>query len=57
MNGFDHDGLVYIAKTLGLYYLMAFSVGVVIYTWWPRNKKKFDAAARSILEKDDRPCP
>jgi cytochrome c oxidase cbb3-type subunit 4 len=53
----DHDVLVWLSKSYGLFYLLAFSAAVVIYVYWPSNKKKFDRAGRSILEdKKDRPA-
>ncbi|MCC6786642.1 MAG: cbb3-type cytochrome c oxidase subunit 3 [Hyphomonadaceae bacterium] len=53
----EHDFLVLLSKTFGLFYLIALSVGVLIYAYWPRNKARFDAAARAILNGEDRPCP
>ncbi len=53
----DHDLLVYLSKTFGLFYLLALSFAVLVYVFWPRNKDRFDAAARAILEEEDRPCP
>lgn len=53
----DHDVLVWLSKSYGLFYLLAFSAAVVIYVYWPSNKKKFDRAGRAILEdKEDRPA-
>lgn len=53
----EHDTLVHLSKTFGLFYLIALSVSVLIYAYWPRNKARFDAAARAILNEEDRPCP
>jgi cytochrome c oxidase cbb3-type subunit 4 len=53
----EHDLLVFVSKTFGLFYLIALSIGVVIYAYWPRNKARFDDAARAILGQEDRPCP
>ena len=53
--GFDHDTVVAFAKSFGLFYLIAMSIGVVIYACWPSNKKRFDQAAKSILHDEDRP--
>ena len=53
--GFDHDTVVAFAKSFGLFYLIAMSIGVVIYACWPSNKKRFDRAAKSILHDEDRP--
>jgi cytochrome c oxidase cbb3-type subunit IV len=52
---FDHDTLVWFSKSLGLFFLIAMSIGVVIYTYWPSNKKRFDHAADSILRDEDKP--
>ena len=51
----DHDTLVGFSKSWGLLYLIAFSICVVIYAFWPSNRKKFDDAKRNILGEDDRP--
>lgn len=52
---FDYDTVVAFSKTWGLFYLIALSVGVLIYTFWPSNRKRFDAAKKNILDKDDAP--
>jgi cytochrome c oxidase cbb3-type subunit 4 len=51
----DHDTLVGFAKSWGLFYLMAFSIGVVVYAFWPKNRKRFNDAKKSILDEDDKP--
>jgi cytochrome c oxidase cbb3-type subunit IV len=51
----DHDILAGFSKSFGLLYLIAMSVGIVIYTFWPSNKKRFDHAAQSILQDEDKP--
>jgi cytochrome c oxidase cbb3-type subunit 4 len=51
----EHDVLVAFAKSYGLFYLIGLSVLVLVYTFWPSNKKPFDHAARSIVEDEDRP--
>lgn len=50
-----HDFLVGFSKSFGLFYLIALSIGVLIYTYWPSNKKRFDVAAKSVLSEDDKP--
>ncbi len=55
--GITHDALVFFSKTFGLFYLIALSIGVLVYVYWPSNRKKFDDAAQAILEGEDRPCP
>lgn len=52
---FDHGTVVAFAKSWGLFYLIAFSIGVVIYTYWPSNKRRFEQAKRDILDKEDKP--
>jgi cytochrome c oxidase cbb3-type subunit IV len=52
----DHDNLVVIAKTFGLFLLIAMSVAAVVYACWPSKKDKFDRAARSVLDDEDGPC-
>ncbi len=50
-----HDTLVWLSKSFGLFYLIALSVIVLVYVYWPSNKKPFDLAAKSILSDEDRP--
>ncbi|MBB3975196.1 cytochrome c oxidase cbb3-type subunit 4 [Rhizobium azooxidifex] len=53
---FDHDTIVGFSKSFGLLYLVAMSIGVVIYAFWPANKKQFDRAAESVVsDEEDRP--
>ena len=51
----DHDTLVATAKSWGLFYLIAFSIGVLIYTFLPSNKAKFERAEREIFDEEDGP--
>ena len=51
----DHNSVVAFAKSWGLFYLVAMALGVVIYALWPGNRKRFNRAKTSILDKDDRP--
>lgn len=52
---FSHDTLVWFSKSFGLFYLIALSIAVLVYVYWPSNRKKFDRAANSILSGDDKP--
>lgn len=52
---FDHETALWLSKYFGLFYLVALSIGVGIYAFWPANKKRFDDAARSILRHEDAP--
>lgn len=51
----DHEMLVGFAKSYGLFYLLCLSILVLVYSFWPSNKKPFDHAAKSIIEDEDRP--
>ena len=51
----DHDTVVAFAKSWGLFYLIALSIGILVYALWPSNRKRFDRAKHSILDKNDRP--
>ena len=46
----EHEATVWFAKSFGLFYLIAMSIGVVVYAYWPKNKTLFDSAAQSILD-------
>ncbi|MGD9913012.1 MAG: cbb3-type cytochrome c oxidase subunit 3 [Rhizobiaceae bacterium] len=52
---FSHETLVAFSKSWGLFYMMAFFLCVCAYAFWPKNRKRFDEAKHSILERDDRP--
>jgi cytochrome c oxidase cbb3-type subunit 4 len=51
----EHDTLVAIAKTFGLFLLMVGFGAAVVYALWPSKKDKFDRAARSVLDDEDGP--
>ena len=53
--GFEHDSVVWFSKSFGLFYLIGFSLAVLVYAYWPRNRKRFDQAALSILQDEDKP--
>lgn len=55
MMDFDHDTLVAFSKSWGLIYIMGFFLCVVVYAFWPSNRKGFDRAKTSILDQDDKP--
>ena len=50
----DHQTLVGFAKSWGLFYLIGLTIAVLVYALWPRNRKKFDRAKKSIFDKTDR---
>jgi cytochrome c oxidase cbb3-type subunit 4 len=51
----SHDLIVWFSKSFGLFYLIALSLAVVVYAYWPSNRDRFDKAATSILREEDRP--
>ncbi|HEY6382926.1 MAG TPA: cbb3-type cytochrome c oxidase subunit 3 [Pseudolabrys sp.] len=51
----DHGTLVWFSKSFGLFYLIGLFLIVVVYAFWPSNKKQFDDAAKSILRDEDVP--
>ena len=51
----SHDLTVWFSKSFGLFYLIGLSVAVIVYVYWPSNKKRFDRAASAILHDEDRP--
>ncbi|CAN7689057.1 cbb3-type cytochrome c oxidase subunit 3 [Rhizobium sp. LjRoot30] len=51
----SHDTLVEAAKTWGLFYLIGFSICVVVYTFLPSNKLRFERAEAHVFDKEDRP--
>jgi cytochrome c oxidase cbb3-type subunit 4 len=50
-----HEFLVAFSKSWGLFYLIAMAAAVVIYAFWPSNRRRFDDAKRSVLEPEDEP--
>ena len=48
----DYDSFATLARTYGLVYLVVLFAGVLAYALWPRNRKKFDHAARIPLRED-----
>ena len=51
----DHGVVVAFAKSFGLFYLIALSVVVLIYTFWPSNRRPFDEAAQAVIDAEDTP--
>ena len=48
----EYEQVAEFAATYGLIYLMVLFIGVLAYTFWPKNKEKFKEAARRPLEED-----
>lgn len=55
--GIPHEWFVGAAKSFGLFYLIALSIGITVYAYWPSFGKRFDTAANSILDDEDGPAP
>lgn len=51
----SHEFLVVFSKSWGLFYLIAMAIAVVVYAFWPSNRRRFDKAKRSVLEREDEP--
>ncbi|MGR3757897.1 MAG: cbb3-type cytochrome c oxidase subunit 3 [Tranquillimonas sp.] len=45
-----------VAKSFGLFYLIALSVGITLYAFWPSLGKRFDRAANSLANDEEGPC-
>jgi len=41
---FTHETMLELSKVWGLLYLILFSVGVVVFTFWPSNRARFNRA-------------
>ncbi|WBQ10958.1 cbb3-type cytochrome c oxidase subunit 3 [Hyphomonadaceae bacterium ML37] len=51
-----YEALASFAQTWGLVAFMIFFIGVIAYAVWPKNKDKFNAAAKSVLDENPRPA-
>lgn len=49
-----YETIASISQTAALFFFMTLFAGVVVYVFWPGNKRKFDHAARLPLEQQDR---
>ena len=52
----EFEFLLYLSKSWGLFYLLTLFIVVVVYALWPSNKSRFDKAASSIIDDQDKPC-
>ncbi len=52
-----HHAVTVLSQTVALILFIALFLGVLLYVFWPGNKKKFDEAANLPLEdeKSDKP--
>lgn len=51
-----HEAFVGFSKSFGLFYLIALSIGITVYAFWPSHGDQFDKAAKSILDDEDGPA-
>ncbi|WP_299655750.1 cbb3-type cytochrome c oxidase subunit 3 [uncultured Jannaschia sp.] len=51
-----YEGTSAFAKSFGLIYLMVLSLGITVYAFWPSLGKRFDRAAKSVLDDEEGPC-
>jgi cytochrome c oxidase cbb3-type subunit IV len=47
-----YEQVASISQVLALLFFVALFAGVLVYAFWPGNKKRFEQAARLPLEKD-----
>ena len=52
----SHDLSVGLAKSFGLFWLIALSIGITVYAFWPSLGRRFDKAAKSILDDEEGPA-
>ncbi len=52
----SYETLSTIAKSFGLFYLIALSIGIAVYAFWPSLGNRFDKAAQSVLDDEEGPC-
>jgi len=52
-----HHAVTQISQIAALIFFFALFIGVIVYVFWPGNKKKFDDASKLPLEdeKNDKP--
>jgi cytochrome c oxidase cbb3-type subunit 4 len=50
-----YEQVASITQVAALLLFIAFFIGVLVYAFWPGNKKRFEEAARLPLEKDPDP--
>jgi cytochrome c oxidase cbb3-type subunit 4 len=51
----SYEQVASITQVAALILFVAFFIGVLIYAFWPANKKRFEDAAQLPLEKDPDP--
>lgn len=56
MMDLPHEFLVGFSKSFGLFYLIALSIGITAYAYWPSLGSRFNRAANSILVDEEGPA-
>jgi len=51
----SYENVASISQVVALLFFIALFVAVLVYAFWPGNKKRFDEAARLPLEDDPEP--
>ena len=49
----DYETVVMISQIAALLFFIGLFLAIVIYVFWPGNKKKFDEASRLPFENDE----
>ena len=55
MIDLSHDTAVWLSKTIGLFYLMAFFLIAAVYAYWPSKRETFERAGQSIFDDEEGP--
>ncbi|MEO5364957.1 MAG: cbb3-type cytochrome c oxidase subunit 3 [Magnetococcus sp. WYHC-3] len=53
----EYARIVAFTKEFALVWFFLFFVGVIVWAYWPANKKRFEDAGRSLFDEDDAPPP
>ena len=53
----SYEQVASLTQVAALLLFIALFIGVLVYAFWPGNKKRFEKAARLPLEKDSEPEP
>lgn len=57
MIDLSHDTALWLSKTIGLFYMMAFFLIAAVYAYWPSKRDTFERAGRSVLDDESGPLP
>ncbi len=52
----SHEWYVALSKSFGLFWLIGLSIGITAYAFWPSLGRRFDKAAKSILDDEEGPA-